>query len=266
MKRVEKEVPGRVNDGAWNLEKDPFVPAEPRRPKLARPDEPANPRPIVGRNSRGCDVWLLHSKQGEVGRNIVRRGVDRDLKRCRIWILAEICCDRQRAELGSANFPPAFSPPIPLRSRYRCRCRCRLIHKSTIRCTSLLRSGSRSVRQYGCPCPCSATRGGSAFQSSRPGLREPSQCAPRAAVNSLGGRENSDDRKLTIRLFARQLFAAGTRVLEGSEWNDYLVDLRTLKVKGREALDDGCPEPALDDARRISDSVAGALSPSQSRI
>lgn len=90
MKRVEKEVPGRVNDGAWNLEKDPFVPAEPRRPKLARPDEPANPRPIVGRNSRGCDVWLLHSKQGEVGRNIVRRGVDRDLKQYGSWILAEI--------------------------------------------------------------------------------------------------------------------------------------------------------------------------------
>jgi hypothetical protein len=90
-------------------------------------------------------------------------------------------------------------------------------------------------------------KGGSAFQSTL-GLGEPSQCALPAAVNSLGGRENADDAKLTIRLFGRQLFATGTPVLECSRWNDYLVDLRTLKAKGREALQERRPETALDDA------------------
>ncbi|HEY6846382.1 MAG TPA: hypothetical protein VI320_09240 [Terracidiphilus sp.] len=53
---------------------------------------------------------------------------------------------------------------------------------------------------------------------------------------------------MTIRLFGRQLFATGTPVLECSRWNDYLVDLRTLKAKGREALQERRPETALDDA------------------
>jgi hypothetical protein len=76
---------------------------------------------------------------------------------------------------------------------------------------------------------------GSALQS-RLGLAEPCQCAhPPAEVSSLGGRRYADDAKLTIRLFARQLFATGTWVLEFSRWNDHLVDLRALKAKGRGA-------------------------------
>ena len=74
---------------------------------------------------------------------------------------------------------------------------------------------------------------------------------PPAEVSSLGGRRYADDAKLAIGLFARQLFATGTWVLEFSRWNDHLVDLRALKAKGREALDDRPPETALDDAQDI---------------
>jgi hypothetical protein len=82
--------------------------------------------------------------------------------------------------------------------------------------------------------------GGSAFQSSL-GLPEPSQSALPTSVNGLAGRENADDAKYTIGLFHRQFFATGTPVLKCSRWDDYLVDLRTLKAKGRKAFDDRCP-------------------------
>jgi hypothetical protein len=82
--------------------------------------------------------------------------------------------------------------------------------------------------------------GGSAFQSNL-GLPEPSQSPLPASVNGLGGRENADDAKYTIRLFHRQLFAPGTPVLKCSRRDDYLVDLRTLKAEGRESFDDRCP-------------------------
>jgi hypothetical protein len=72
------------------------------------------------------------------------------------------------------------------------------------------------------------------------GPPEPSQSALPTSVNGLGRRENANDSKYTVRLFHRQLFATGTPVLERSRWDDYLVDLRTLKAKSREAFDDRC--------------------------
>ena len=243
VERVEEEVRGLRDQGAWHLQEHRGSLIEPGGSYAARDVESCHPirRQIGFMNHIEFEVRPFDAKQSEIRGNVVCSGVDTDFKQSAGRTISEVDNGVSSMVPSSSCFQSADAAEIFVTTDSPEN------HSDEHAFIDLDEEFFDDAAAGIGP---EERKGRSVFEA-RMRSPQPGQCALAVSINSFRRGKNAQNSQHTVRLLYGQLLAARAAMLKGARGDDHFINLRALEAQRNKPLDYRRGELTFDDVKNL---------------